>query len=128
MKLGSQTNSLTNHILSHAVIGQPEPVVGMGVTILAWTDREPGTITHILKNGIVCVREDDARRIDANGMSECQKYEFTANPHGRDYHFRQDRRGVWQEVAFSETTQRWGKTGGYGLRIGERSKYHDFSF
>ncbi|MBI0325563.1 hypothetical protein [Burkholderia plantarii] len=49
---------LVNHLQARAVIGQPEPVVGMGVTILAWTDRYAGTIVKIekLRSGTVRVR------------------------------------------------------------------------
>jgi hypothetical protein len=34
MRIGTQTNSLVNHLYSRAVNGQPEPVIGMGATLL----------------------------------------------------------------------------------------------
>lgn len=132
MKLGSQTNSLTNHILSRAVIGQPEPVVGMGATLLAWTDRHAGTIFHVekSKSGLffIGVREDKAIRTDKNGMSECQTYDYVPCGGGHVYYFRQTKSGTWEEVRLNDATGRYVKTGGYGLRIGERSEYRDFSF
>lgn len=38
MKLGTQTGSTTNYLMS-GVKGQPAPEIGMGVTLLHWTDR-----------------------------------------------------------------------------------------
>ena len=127
MKLGSETNSLTNHLLSRAVIGQPEPTVGMGATILCWTDRHPATIVAIV-DGILTVQEDNHKRIDSNGMSESQDYEYTRNPTGATYYFRAGKDGKWQEVVKNENTGRWNRSASAGLRIGEREKYHDFSF
>lgn len=132
LKLGTETGSLSNHVLSRAVIGQPEPVEGMGVTILCWTDREPGTIINVTKIGatVIYVREDHARRTDKNGMSECQTWEFQPNPAGALYTFRQRKDGTWAQVVVNHKTGRLNKVdgGGHGLRIGERGKYHDFSF
>lgn len=105
MKLGSQTGSLTNHILSRAVIGQPEPVVGMDCTLLAWTDRHAATIRMVTRS-IITVQDDD----------------------GGVYHFRKNVGGMWDEVKLNHSTNRWNKTGGYGLRIGTREEYRDPSF
>lgn len=130
MNLGTQTGSLVNHLQSRAVIGQPEPAIGMGVTFLSWTDREPGTIVNVFKIGktqyIECT-DDDYKRIDSNGISESQKYEYTTNPDGYRSTFRIGRSGKWESVSKNENG-RYVKTGGYGLRIGQREKYHDFSF
>ena len=130
MRLGTQTGSLTNHILSRATIGQPEPVEGMGATILAWTDRYPGTIINVTKisQTVVYVREDKATRTDNNGMSESQTYSYEANPNGRLWTFRQTKSGGWEELTVNPKTGRFNKVDGCGLRIGERAKYNDFSF
>lgn len=67
MKLGTETASLINHLHSRAVIGQPEPVIGMGVTFLGWTDRSAGTIFRVFKQPgkagltIIECRNDTAR-------------------------------------------------------------------
>ncbi len=130
MKLGSQTGSLVNHLYSRAVIGQPEPVVGMGATILAWTDRYAATITFVtLLRGrrIVWVVRDRAKRIDSNGLSECQEYEYTPDDRAPIHVYMQQLNGGWAEVEFNSETQRYRKTGGNGLRIGERREYRDFS-
>jgi hypothetical protein len=46
LKLGTQTASLQNHMLS-TMTGTPEPKVGMKVTELCWTDRKVYTITKV---------------------------------------------------------------------------------
>lgn len=130
MRLGNQTNSLVNHLQSRAVIGQPEPVVGMGVTMLGWTDRNPGTIAEVFKVGktqYIAVQADNYRRIDNNGMSESQEYEYTPNPDAYREIFRIGRNGLWEACRLNENG-RYVKTGGKGLRIGERERYYDFSF
>jgi len=125
MKLGTETASLTNHILS-GTRGAPQPEIGMGCTILMWTDRTPGTIVGLrtFKTGknagkvsAVLVQEDNASRIDTNGMSESQSYTFTPNPEAPVLIFKAGRNagGVFR-----------GDVG--RLRIGERGKYHDFGF
>jgi hypothetical protein len=133
MKLGTQTNSLTNHLYSRMVIGQPEPAVGMGATILAWTERYPATIAKIIWSGLghrmlIEVQEDKATRVDNRGMCESQEWSYESNPNGCKRTFRRSASGCWQEVTFNERTKRWNKTEGHGLRIGEREKYYDFSF
>ena len=133
MKLGTQTGSPSNHLMSRAVVGEPEVKVGMGVTFLSWTDRNPGTIFRVMKVGkatIIECRDDDYKRIDKNGMSESQEYEYKIRPNGCKSFFRKNEKsGFWERVTKNESTGRWNKSNsGCGIRIGEREKYHDFSF
>lgn len=119
-----------NTLLSQAVRGQPEPEVGMGVTFLSFSDRAPGTIYEVQnRKGVVWigVRGDNYKRTDKNGMSEMQTYEFTQNPEGPLSWFKRLENGMWQAMHFNEKTKRYNK-GSQRLRIGERDKYHDFSF
>lgn len=125
MRLGTDTANLFNHLMAGSK--QPEPEVGLGATVLAWTDRYAGTIIETEKrNGAIVaftVQEDIARRTDTNGMSESQNYEYVANPYGTRYRFRRVSRGklkgAWREN---------GKSGGLGVLIGTRAKFHDYSF
>lgn len=129
-KLGTQTASVINHIMSRSTKGQPDPVVGMGATILHWTDRDAGTITKVFtigKDVAIEVQEDKATRTDKNGMSEMQDYAYEANPDGARSTWR-FRNGAWKAVRYSEDTKRWRQIDGSGLQIGVRRKYHDFSF
>jgi hypothetical protein len=132
MRLGTETASITNHIYAVATRGQPEPVVGMGVTFLCWTDRRPGTIVNVNisdRYWDIVVQEDNARRIDKNGMSEDQEYEYTPNTGAALQHYRFDNEkpeNGWR-ARFQNETGRWVFADGK-ICIGRREKYHDFSF
>lgn len=131
LKLGSETGSLVNHVYSRAVLGQPEPVVGMGVTFLMWSDRDAGTIFRVFKVGkttYIETRDDRARRADNRGpYTEEQDYEFKTDPLGMKRYFRIGRKGFWEGVKQNEAG-RWVKAGSCGLRIGHRDSYRDPSF
>ena len=109
---GSLVNALS--------VSASAPVVGMAATVLCWTDRHAATVVGVGPSGKVCwVRECIARRIDTNGMSECQDYDYEENPAGRVTQFRLGKRG-WREAGSR------GK--GKALALGHRSHYYDYSF
>ena len=108
--------SFTNTILEGAV---PVPEIGMGVTRLSWSDRDPYTIVKVISPKRIVVKEDDAKRIDTNGMSECQTYEYTRNDNNPEVILTLRKYG-WRQVGDGKK--------GTGWRIGEREKYHDYSF
>ena len=120
LKLGTQTGSLVNHLMSGSAGAVPE--VGMGCTILLWTDRRPATIVEVNKEKTrIVIQEDDAKRIDKNGMSEVQEWEYTSNPNAyKDtYTLRKDGSYVRLGSTLKDGTR---------ILIGHREKYHDFSF
>lgn len=134
MRLGTQTGSLVNHIMSST--GRwTTPVLGMGATILGWTDRYPATVIGVEedKHGaitLVAVQEDDATRTDAHGMSEVQAYTYSPNPQGRVWQYR-NVGGTWRQLVEHPVTgkPRLARKGqSLGLVLGQREKYHDFSF
>lgn len=127
MNLGTQTGSLVNHIMSDGPVVQ-EINVGDGATILMWSDRRPATVVAIEGNRVT-IQEDKSVRVDSNGMSEMQEYEFSRNPNGCKTTFRKNKRGKWEQVRFNSETGRWNKTADSpNISFGRRSKYHDFSF
>jgi len=111
MKLGNETGSLVNHLLAQ---GRMAPEIGMGATICAWSDRSPATIIKITKSQ-VHVQCDDYKRIDKNGMSEIQEYEYKTNPDNSVIVFRMTKNGLRSKS-------------GYYLSVGRRERYYDFSF
>lgn len=113
LKAGTETGSAFNHFFSR--MDGPAPAVGMGATVLCWTDRHAATIIKVTPK-TVTVQRDHAIRIDQNGMSESQTYRYEPNPNGEIQAFRMTRRGL-----------RHGHSGN-GLLIGDRREYHDFSF
>lgn len=127
MNLGTQTGSLVNHMYSRMTAGEPEPTVGMGVTMLSWTDRNAGTIVEVnMKKRYIAVTEDSTRRIDNNGMSESQEYEYTTVMDGHRDYYRKDKKGQWRRCYYNENNRLVFTTG--GLIIGRRESYYDFSF
>lgn len=94
------------------------PKVGDGATMLLYTDRHAYTITAVAKSGkSFTMRRDTVKRIDANGMSESQDYEFSPNENGSTETVRMSKKG-W----------RVGGMRGNKVLVGVRDEYYDFSF
>jgi hypothetical protein len=92
-----------------------KPTVGMGVTVVMWTDRYPGTIVRVSPSGKTFqYQEDKATRTDSNGMSESQTYRFEPNPAAT--------------VRTARLTKSGWKDKGTRIAVGVRSRYYDFSF
>jgi hypothetical protein len=130
MQLGKQTGSVTNWIYSIGTKGQPAPEIGMGATVLHWTDRSPATIVRVFEiYGLpaIEIQGDKYERTDSNGFSESQTYEYTPNPTGAKSTWR-FRNNKWEQVKINPDTKRWKCADGGGLRIGEREAYWDPCF
>lgn len=126
LKLGSETASVTNWMMSG--LSAQEPEVGMGATVLHWTDRTACTVVAWDGKTLV-VQEDNAERADGNGMSESQAYTYTPNPEGRKYEYRRDAKGQWRTGWVNPDSGRWNfSKGGQNLSLGTRQQYHDYSF
>ena len=118
-----------------------KPEVGMGATEYMWSDRHPYSICEVWTNWnnkgfeIVALQRDNYKRIDSNGMSDDQDYEFTPNLDASKHYLRSifynhpklGKVKMYEPVRFNQKTNRWNK-GGSNIVIGHRSKYHDFSF
>jgi hypothetical protein len=120
-----------NQILGRATLGQPDPVVGMGATLLYMTDRYPATIFRVFtyrKCMAVEVREDEYSHIGEGYLGDFKTC-VRATP--KYFVFK---KGVWVRLQvedndvefakkkFSTTTERG------GLRIGQRDGYQDPHF
>jgi hypothetical protein len=110
--------SLINNLYDNSKTTAPE--VGMGATILMWSDRHAATITEItyFKSGAkkgqprtITVQQDKATRTDNLGMSDAQSWEFKRDENGTTRTFTAKKDGSFK-----------------GLLIGHRSEYYDFSF
>jgi hypothetical protein len=113
MKLGTETGSMINHLMSTSK--QPIPQVGMGVTMTSWTDRYAGTIIKVTPKTIT-VQYDRAKIVSGSTLSEDQTYEYTPDPDGSILVFRLRKNGQWRNL------------GGMGLLIGHRNSYRDPTF
>lgn len=113
------TGSFINNLMQDA--NSPAPKVGMGATMLSWTDRDPATIIKVSKSGKkITVQPDKAIRTDSNGMSDSQSYTFERNPNAYTDEYSLRKNGRWVRVGESQN--------GSSLLVGHRSKYYDFSF
>jgi hypothetical protein len=106
--------SIVNRMMEGETETQPQ--VGMGATALYHSDREPYTIVEIKSKTRIIVQEDNAKRIDKNGMSESQEYEYTRNPDGIKVELVKTKYG-WKQLK--------GRT---KYLLDYRSKYYDYSF
>ena len=113
-----KTNSLINNVMLNSI--DPEPEVGMGATVCMWSDRVAHTIVEIrrFKTGkragqvsAVVTQRDKATRVDSNGMSDAQSWEYERDTDAPLC--------LWKVK----------KDGSFGsLSVGHRSHYYDFSF
>lgn len=136
MKLGTETASVINNLYSRGVIGEPAPKVGMGVTLLGWTDRYPGTIVSVVElvskrwSYEIEIRDDDYKVVSGSTMDGSAVYEFSPNPNGSKSVYRKNRgTGFWSLMRKNPDSGKMVMAkSGKGLRIGERDAYYDPSF
>ena len=115
LRLGTDTHSLTNLLMSTGA--QPDPEVGMGATELMATDRHAYTITRVSEDGkTIWIVQDCAKRVDNNGMSESQEYEYTPGG-GREIEVHLKKRG-WVRTDMKTPN----------IMVGARMEYYDFSY
>lgn len=128
MKLGTDTGSLINHIVTEA--NQPAPKVGDGATICHWSDRHAGTVIG-WDGKTVTVQKDKATRVDKGMMTDCQSYTYEADPNGTVFCFKKDSKGKWRAMHHNPDTGKLfmsPKGNGAGLWLGVRDEHYDYSF
>lgn len=114
-----QTGSLINFI--EGTGDQPVPKVGMGVTILGWTDRYAATVVEVFTDKKIAVQYDHAKRTDSHGMSDAQTYEYSPNTEAQIEIYTRRKNGAW-------VRQYESMKDGSRVALGYRDHYHDFSF
>lgn len=98
------------------VVGMPKPEVGMGATIIHWSDRSAYTITRLGPSGkVFWMTRDKVTRIDNNGMSESQQYSYESQPNITARKVVMGKRGQWY-------------CKGEKVIVGDRREYYDYSF
>lgn len=104
----------TNQTVSSTIM----PVIGMGATIYYWSDKTAATIIQITQNGKrIVLQEDRATRMDKNGVSEIQTYSYQEDPQGKIFIATLRKDGTYRVTKTSQ-----------GVSLGQRYKYHDYSF
>lgn len=132
MKLGTQTGSLVNHIMSNTSVRDIVPGV-TGATFLSWTDRNPGTVMEVFTKGAYTyygITHDDWAIVEGSEQDGSARYDYVTNPEAYKEYFRAKTDGSsgFQKVRVNDDTGRWVKVGNGGLRIGERDRYYDPHF
>lgn len=121
----AQGGSFHNRMDEIGVVGQPEPVAGMGATELFYSDRKAATVAVVENDskgfakriGIV---RDNAIRTDSYGMSDCQSYRYEPGDGGTIFYTKR-KTGQW--IREGDPMR-----GGRVLKIGVRDHHHDYSF
>lgn len=107
-----------------------EPEYGMGATLCYHNDRHAATIIEVRDyrdTTIIVVQEDLATRIDYNGASFDQRYNFKMNPQGRKYMY-MFKEGRWEGVKINENSGRIVKSrNNPALIIGTKDHFFDFT-
>lgn len=118
--------SLNNRLMEHAA--PIVPTVGMGATIIMYTDRHACTIVDVRRHGAnaqgsysVVVQHDRATRTDTHGMSDSQAYTYAPDPLGMMEIYTQRKNGKY--VRKGE-----GMDSGTVLVLGVRDSHYDYSF
>jgi hypothetical protein len=97
------------------------PVVGMGVTQQAGSDRYPFTIIEVVNDKTIIIQEDNAELVEGGAYSEHQVYEYSPNPEGDKVTLTLRKYGNWRQKG--EPLH-----GGTHYFVGRRSKYLDPCF
>ena len=100
-----------------------DPQIGMGVTECLYSDREPYEIIAIKDDRHITVRRMNYKRVDDNGMSECQDYEYTSNPEGYTCELFKNKKGIWVRRVGTR-----GVDDSHGWYVGYAERYYDYSF
>jgi hypothetical protein len=111
---------ISTNIIIASVFISDNPKLETGVTELCYSDRHAYTIIEIRDPKHITVQRDKATRIDKNGMSESQQYEFTPDPQGRCVDLSLRKNGNWLQVGM--------RKGSNVFMIGRREEYYDYSF
>jgi hypothetical protein len=134
MKIGTQTNSLVNHLYSRMTVDAPAPEVGMAATTLSWTDRHAATVTAVteLKSKVwayeIRVVEDEVLVIKGSTHDGSATYAFVPGIYNHADTYRMERKtGKWVRGYINQDTGRFQKSTG-GLILGTRDHYVDPSF
>lgn len=72
--------------------------VGTYATEYMWSDRHAYEVVEVFDQNHVVIRQLIATRVDHNGMSECQDYEYAQNPNGSLEEIKKGRNGQWRRV------------------------------
>lgn len=74
--------------------------VGTGATEYFYTDKIPYEVTRVINQQHVFIRRMNAIRIDNNGMSDCQEYEYKSDLSAPEIELVKRANGPWLRVDY----------------------------
>lgn len=134
--------SVGNRLLEGKTMEGTKIEIGVGVTEMCYTDRHPYTIVRIINDKKIVIRQDNAVRIDNNGMSESQTYQYTTQEKKNytdsdkarlnEKQLKKIKRydlGSNEKLLHKTPKNGWKEVNNVnGFTIGTREEYYDFSF
>lgn len=109
------------------IIVDDELNIGDGVTLNYYSDEKPATVVEIDPKGKwIKVQMDIAKRIDKNGMSDCQEYEYFRDENGYIRTFYKTR--IKDYTVFTDTGRSTYNSYGIYLSLKVRRKHFDYTF
>jgi hypothetical protein len=127
--MSNPTNNLHSNIMHAAVVGAPKPVVGMGVTVLMWSDRHAGTIVEVVSDKEIVFTEDDTV---ADKTKDCQmghqNWIHTPDPNGPRRVAKMGKDGRWYVARETPTGRMSISKKCTPLAVGYKEHYYDWSF
>jgi hypothetical protein len=97
------------------------PTVGMGATINFYSDSKAATVIQVSSRGNrIVLQQDKAIRVDNNGVSESQSYNYERDSDGSLYFATRRKDGRYRLVGSAKS--------GRAINLGVRREYYDFSF
>lgn len=113
----TRTGSLINELMENASQSL-QPEVGMGATLVSWSDRHAGTIASVSRTGHqILWQRDRAIRMDERGMTDAQEYRYERDANAAFETFTRRRDGTYRV-----------KGGTSRLLLGVRDEHYDYSF
>lgn len=106
-------------LYSRTTVDKPE--VGMGATIVLYSDTHAATICEIINSKTVAVKRDKAKVIHGDVFSADIKYEYERNESAQPTIFTMRKGGVW--ISKGDSIRH-----GLKLMLGVRQEYYDPSF
>jgi hypothetical protein len=123
MKLGKDTGSVMNHLVSRS---NQEPAVGKGATILYWSDRSAYFVDSVSKDGKkVVIERAKAVRTDNYGRSDSQSYEYQRYENQKPMQIA-FRHGKWRIVSKELDGKAIYRP--INIKFGYMDEYYDYSF
>lgn len=113
------TGSLINNLMGNPTTTAPE--VGMGATVLLWSDRHAATVVEVITAKKIVIQQDKATRTDDLGMSDSQDYTYERDETAPKETYTLRKNGSWVRAGSPMKD-------GTRLRLGVRDEHYDFSF